>query len=680
MSSVINTNIASLNAQHNLSKSGATLQTALERLSSGLRINSSKDDAAGLAISERMTAQINGLNQATRNANDGISLTQTAESAISGMTDNLQRLRELAVQASNSTNSASDRASIQSEVSQIVSEISRVSATTEFNGLKLLDGSFANRTIQVGANANQTIAVSIENTSTNKLGSSNTSSLTATNNGTAMGSGDLILNGTSIGASLATSDNASFSGASSSSLSKTAAINALTSTTGITAKVDVNVAKGAVQTLGASSGNITINGVTTSVLNTNGTDATSDRTTIVQAINAKSSLTGVTAIDTGLSKTGIQLSAADGRNITVSLSTGDGSTGWTAGALGLNVGTSYGNYTLSSTKSMTVTGNASIANSGLSTGTYSTQTAYASTTSGIGAAFASGDFKINGAVIGASLAASDTASSVGNSYSAISKTAAINAISSFTNVTAVVNANQLNGTTMTAADQTGTMAINGVATASFTTTTDGTASRTTTIAAINAISGRTGVIAVDGGTSALGVNLIAADGRNIQVSYGANIVAATTGVTASAATYGTFTLSSSKAFTVAAGDTGTVMSTVAMMGFGTYGSGQAGQSLNKIDVSTQAGAANAILAVDIAIDSLNAVRGDLGALQNRFTSTISNLSSSSDNVNAARSRIRDADFAVETAKLSRGQILQQAGVAMLAQANALPNNVLALLK
>ena len=682
MASVINTNIASLNAQHNLTKSGATLQTALERLSSGLRINSAKDDAAGLAISERMSSQINGLNQATRNANDGISLTQTAQSAISGMTDNLQRLRELAVQAANSTNSASDRASIQSEVSQLVSEIGRVSGTTEFNGIKLLDGTFHNRTIQVGANANQTIGVTIENTSTSKLGSTLSSSLTASNNGVAMSSGDLILNGTAIGASFAASDNASSANGNLSAISKAAAINLHTSVTGVSAKADAVVALGVGQTAAAGSGTVTINGVTTSTLTMTGVAAV-DRTTIVQAINEKSALSGVTAIDTGLSTTGIQLSAADGRNITVLLTPGTSSV-FTSATTGIGNGSTYGNFTLSSTKEIVVTGGASIANAGVIAGKYSTQTAYSSTTNSTtvaNTAFVSGSFRINGATVGASLAASDLASSAGNANSSIAKAAAINAISSFTGVTATANANQLNGSAMTAAAAAGTITINGVATATFSTTVDGTVSRAATITAINAISGQTGVIATDGGTSALGVNLVAADGRNIAVTFGTH-TSATTGITTSTAinTYGTFTLSSAKSFSVTTGDAGTSLSTIGMLAAGTYGSGQNGQSLNSVDVSTVKGANDAINAVDIAISTLNSVRGDLGALQNRFTSTVSNLSSSSDNLNAARSRIRDADFAVETAKLSRGQILQQAGVAMLAQANALPNNVLALLK
>ena len=159
MSQVINTNILSLTAQRNLSESGGALQTSLERLSSGLRINSAKDDAAGLAISERFTTQIRGLQQAQRNANDGISLAQTGEGALSTIGENLQRIRELAVQSVNDSNSSSDRQAINNEVQQQIAEINRVASATQFNGQNILDGTSSTLTFQVGANANQTIDV-----------------------------------------------------------------------------------------------------------------------------------------------------------------------------------------------------------------------------------------------------------------------------------------------------------------------------------------------------------------------------------------------------------------------------------------------------------------------------------------------------------------------------------------
>ena len=167
MPQVINTNVMSLNAQRNLSTSGGALATALQRLSSGLRINSAKDDAAGLAIAERFTTQIRGLNQAARNANDGISLAQTGEGALAEITNNLQRIRELAVQAANSTNSASDREALNQEVDQRLAEIERVASQTSFNGQKILDGSFGTAAFQVGANAGQTISIGL-NTSMKK--------------------------------------------------------------------------------------------------------------------------------------------------------------------------------------------------------------------------------------------------------------------------------------------------------------------------------------------------------------------------------------------------------------------------------------------------------------------------------------------------------------------------------
>jgi flagellin len=167
MPQVINTNVMSLNAQRNLSTSGGALATALQRLSSGLRINSAKDDAAGLAIAERFTTQIRGLNQAARNANDGISLAQTGEGALAEITNNLQRIRELAVQAANSTNSASDREALNQEVEQRLAEIERVASQTSFNGQKILDGTFGTAAFQVGANAGETISIGL-NTSMKK--------------------------------------------------------------------------------------------------------------------------------------------------------------------------------------------------------------------------------------------------------------------------------------------------------------------------------------------------------------------------------------------------------------------------------------------------------------------------------------------------------------------------------
>ncbi|MGZ5182624.1 MAG: flagellin N-terminal helical domain-containing protein, partial [Ramlibacter sp.] len=211
MSSVINTNIASLNVQRNLSSSQASLNTSIQRLSTGLRINSAKDDAAGLAISERMNAQVRGLNVAARNANDGVSLAQTAEGSLGKIGDMVQRMRELAVQSSNATNSASDRGALQQEVSQLKSEIDRVAGTTNFNGTKLLDGSFTAAKFQVGANAGESITISsITNAQLAGMGVVNrasTQNSTAISDLTATAAGDVTINGTDIGALTAAGTN-----------------------------------------------------------------------------------------------------------------------------------------------------------------------------------------------------------------------------------------------------------------------------------------------------------------------------------------------------------------------------------------------------------------------------------------------------------------------------------------
>ena len=206
MPQIINTNVASLTAQRNLNKSQGQLGVALARLSSGMRINSAKDDAAGLAISERFTTQIRGLNQAVRNANDGISLAQTAEGALGETSSALQRIRELAVQSANSTNSVSDRAALNSEAAQLLSEIQRSASSTSFNGQKILDGSFSTSQFQVGAEANQTISISISGATTNLLGAyQNTGAVAVTTTAFDGTAASFSINGTAVATSAATS-------------------------------------------------------------------------------------------------------------------------------------------------------------------------------------------------------------------------------------------------------------------------------------------------------------------------------------------------------------------------------------------------------------------------------------------------------------------------------------------
>jgi flagellin len=230
MPQFINSNIASLNSQRALNSSQSDLSTSLERLSSGLRINSAKDDAAGLAISDRMTSQIRGMNQAVRNANDGISLAQTAEGALGSTSDNLQRIRELSIQSANATNSASDRKALNAEVNQLIAEIQRVGVSTQFNGQNLLDGSFQAAQFQVGANANQTINIGITGSTTNLLGAYQATSAAVTS--AAFDGDSFTINDTEIGVSAATSANG-FTAAS--AAAKATAINSKTDETGVTA-------------------------------------------------------------------------------------------------------------------------------------------------------------------------------------------------------------------------------------------------------------------------------------------------------------------------------------------------------------------------------------------------------------------------------------------------------------
>jgi flagellin len=286
MPSMINTNIASLNAQNNLGKSQSALATSLQRLSSGLRINSAKDDAAGLAISERFGSQIRGLNQAARNANDAISVSQTAEGALGTISDNLQRIRELSVQSANATNSSTDRSALNSEVTQLKAEIDRVANQTSFNGTKLIDGSFTAKVFQVGANAGETITVAgIQNATLAGLGSVTSASTQASvavsgiSVTTAMAAGSVTINGTDIGGLAAV-------GTSSERAAQVVdAINKVASTTNVNAYLDTTTNKIAL----TSNATITVGGTD------DGTRSSFDGATGITA--ASSTVTGLTTMD-----------------------------------------------------------------------------------------------------------------------------------------------------------------------------------------------------------------------------------------------------------------------------------------------------------------------------------------------------------------------------------------------
>ena len=501
----INTNVMSLNAQRNLGKSQSALSQSMTRLSSGLRINSAKDDAAGLAISDRMTSQIRGLNQAARNANDGISLAQTAEGAMQESTNILQRMRELSVQSANASNSVADRDALQAEVNQLQQEMDRISGTTTFNCLNILDGSFTNSKFQVGANANETISVSIGSMNTVDLGRYAIEGNTAAS---ATGAG---------AATAAAADNSGGNGIANQTLS----------VAGYKGSKDVTV--------------------------------TADDTaqTVAQAVNDVSADTGVEAL------------AKTSADVTVSH----------AGTISFDLGTTDSNM----------------------------QTISANITD-----------------------ATDLTSMV----------KAINDVSGTTGITAEVTTS---GMKLSQADGKDIQILDAVNSSGQDTVTD-------TSMSVTGLSGATVSLDTD------------PDGPDTDSTSVAGVVEFTS--------RSSFSVSSSVAV-----DAGSVVSGASA---GDIVSAQA-ETVNAIDISTADGAQKAIDVIDKALGTIDAERGDLGAIQNRFESTIANLQNISENISAARSRILDADIAQETSEMTKQNILQQAGVSILAQANQAPQLALSLL-
>ncbi len=478
----INTNLSALNAQRQLTSTSSALNRSFERLSSGLRINGAKDDAAGLSITTRFTSQIRGLNQAVRNSNDGISLAQTAEGALNETTNILQRIRELSVQAANDTNNDSDRESLQAEVGQLKTELDRIAETTNFNGNKILNGTFLGRDIQVGANVGETISVSV---------------------------GDAR-------------------------------------TTALARQVRVTSASG---------------------------------------------------VDTTTSLGALSFTPAGGSAITIR----------------------------------------------------------------------------------ASVDADDQLSTSNNANSAIAKAKAINDASAFTGVRAIVGETTFTGSTIQSVtlNETKSISINGEKIAGFSVQAndaDG-----SLVDAINAVSEKTGVVASLNENSQL--VLTAADGRNIELtgslsSIGLGAADSVTGGKITLQSNGQFDASFDTDTNTALGDVTSGSASTGTVVFGV----SSDKSIASVDISTRAGAVEALDIVDLALENVSSQRADLGALQNRLESTINNLSTTSENLSASRSRILDADFASETAILSRNQIIQQAGISILAQANQQPQIALSLLQ
>jgi flagellin len=626
MAAIINTNIASLNAQRNLSTSQSALQTSLQRLSSGLRINSAKDDAAGMAISDRMTSQIRGSQQASRNANDGISLAQTAEGALSEVANNLQRIRELSIQSANATNSASDRVGLQAEVSQLLSEIDRVAQNTSFNGVKLLDGSFTAQQFQVGANgtANDSIQIaslaSARTTALGGVGSTTAATLTSTAMTGALAAGDLTLNGQQVGASAA---GAAPGQSTSSAYSIAQAINGVSANSGVTATANATSVAGSAATAftAIAANTFSINGVNVGAVAA-GTTAAGQGANVAAAINAISTQTGVSAAADATSGA-VTLTAADGRDI--------------------NVRTSATNRAALLTKTGFALSNVGLTGTTASLGAFTTLSSSTATD------------KVSMTVDGLSLL-SATAVGAGGVLAATVATAVNTFLTANTGYAATLTSSGASlGTTVAGADITAGISI---------TRADGSAVDIQTLFTDTAGTGAA--------NTPLGGFANVTAGNNAVVT---NVTAAGTGTT----NHGTITLNSSSAAGIVIGgasvaDAGLTTGTTSATTVSSV------SAISAVDISTAAGATSALAAIDGALTTVNSARANLGAVQNRFSSVISNLGSTVENLSAARSRILDADFAMETASLTRGQILQQAGTAMLAQANSLPNNVLSLLR
>lgn len=588
MALVINSNIASINAQRQLMNSGNSLDRATERLSSGNRINSAKDDAAGLAIGNRMTSQVRGLDQAVRNANDGVSLIQTAEGALQESTNILQRMRELAVQSANGIYNDSDRKTLNAESQQLKSELDRIAKTTSFNGRSLLDGSLGTATLQVGALQNQTIDV--------KIGAFNTSSLGGS-------SGDIV------GEAVAGATGAA----------ALASLKALDGTD--TFKVNDTILSD-------------LSGTNLDTLNK-----------VVDKINSDlegkgatvSTLTEVTAsnVGTGILRAGVDrldITVLDGDNVTQTYQL-TGTNTMSELVDKINSTTNLQAKLDDAGKLILTSENATRVSVAAGAGAGLTNTGLLATDSK--------NF---------SLVFNDTSTDkrgVKIEAQGVAATAATNSLA--LGLDLQDSEGNLQGAAVGAAAGTlnkGDLIINGVEIGAVTLVATAGTNATEIIKKINEASAQTGVVAFAGSTTD-GIGLRSVTGAEISVQYGETATAATV-----------------------AGQTG-LQERNAAVGTG---------SVASIDIATAAGAQKAIGIIDKAIDQVSSTRADLGAVNNRLDFTVSNLSNISEKTSAARSRINDADFASETAALSRSTVLQQAATAMLAQANQRPQNVLSLLR
>lgn len=731
MGLTINTNVMSLNAQRNLGNSQNALNKSMQRLSSGLRINSAKDDAAGLGISDRMTSQIRGLNQAVRNANDGISLSQTAEGALQETTNILQRMRELAVQSANDTNSASDRSSLQAEVNQLKQEMSRIAETTQFNGKNVLDGTLSNAQFQVGANAGETISFSISSAKSadlgnNTLATDNTGGIeSATRSAARIDVGNLaagetftitqsdgtqlpVLAGANAGELETNLETALGAGAGDvvGSYSNEIVINVsnLTDTAGTGTDAAVTLDYG-LEGGGLNTGTFTID-------DTTGAVTFAETTTNEADINAVWDATAGTltiSSDDPLESANLDLDAitltADA-TATFEFTQADG--------------TSSGNITTAGDVDyqQRATGAYVFANTidivGITSDGDSLQGAAAGEEGlgGVGLVDANGNNNVAAQTL--TVVGGEGSSTVdvdaGDSADVIASK--VNAITQDTGVTATAETTATIGNL--SADGSITFNLQGLNTETTTINATVLSSDLTGLAsAINDQSGNTGVFAtlsadkesvelrqsagydikisdfshgaavtdqdapVNGVTQTMTVTGSQGTATTLTDGHVAGTYVAEAGQTDSTIVGGEVTFNGSSGFNVTSSIASDAQSLFATSADGANVSTL--NSVNNVDITSVEGATDAIDTIDGAIAQIDSIRGDLGAIQNRFESTISNLSNVSENLSAARSRILDADIAQESSAMTKNNILQQAGVSILAQANQAPQLALSLL-
>jgi flagellin len=653
---VINTNVGALRAQNGSRSASMTLSTAMERLSTGKRINSAKDDAAGLAIASRMNAEVRGMNVAIRNANDGISLAQTAEGALGEVSNMLQRMRELAVQAANGTNSSSDRAALQAELTQLVQEVDGVSKSTTFNGVQLLDGSSKNVSLQIGTRATDNLSFGISAADAKSLGLQGFAvdgQLTTGRVGgvNTLAVDDVLINGKAAFASVATAATAA---------ALATAINTNTAQTNVKATAYNKLTSAQPNATSFAAGALTINGASIG--------ASSSVEDLVAHINRDASGVVASLNDNGT----ITLSNDTGADIVIA--------GSSPTSAGFTAATYTGFVAINSVDGSDIKVQAKNAANGFvgGAGTLADVKAFGLNESSDGKVFAGSavsatalaatdDLKINGVLVGKSDAAS-----------AASKAAAINKLTDQTGVLASAKTVVKVAVDFATAPAATDTVINGV-----TIDLSGATKLSDVVTAINTAAPGSVVATADDQGNLI---LTASDGSDINVTdAGGDMFTSATSLEGEAGTGslaaglrigGRVTLSSTTGadIRVEGSSASLTKAGLALQG------GSSDLLGGAMSITTVAGARGALAQIDKALDKVSVQRGALGAVQNRLETRVNVLTSSSTNITEAQSRIEDADFSVETTKLAKAQILSQAATAMLAQANQSQQGVLSLLR